>query len=70
MAFSGIQIVEPAIFKYIKQTGKFSIIDLYLKLAKDHIIKGFLHDDDFWLDIGTPEKLKNAEKSGLEFLNL
>lgn len=34
LAFSGIHLVNPKLFDLIEEDGKFSIIDLYLRLAK------------------------------------
>lgn len=61
-AFSGIHVIEPSIFKYIIETGRFSIIDVYLKLAKDHKIIGYNHSHSQWIDLGRKENLKEAEK--------
>ena len=59
-AFSGIQMLHTDFFKYNLYTGKFSIIDAYLQLAKDHAIKGFDHTGDLILDVGKPESLEKA----------
>ncbi len=61
-AFSGISIASNEIFKYIIETGKFSIIDLYLRLAKTEHIDGYLHAGR-WADLGTVEKLRAAEQA-------
>ncbi|MCL2413363.1 MAG: nucleotidyltransferase family protein, partial [Bacteroidales bacterium] len=61
LAFSGIHIISSEIFKHIKQQGKFSIVETYLDLAKTFDIRGFRHDEDFWLDVGSPEQLRQAE---------
>ena len=61
-AFSGIHIIEPTIFSLIKQTGKFSIVDTYLELAKTEIIKGFDHSNSKFVDVGKPESVTEAEK--------
>jgi len=61
-AFSGIHIISPSIFDLISETGKFSIVELYLRLAKDNIIIGHLDTSDFWLDLGKPDQLKLAEE--------
>jgi NDP-sugar pyrophosphorylase family protein len=61
-AFSGIQIIDPEIFKYISQEGKFSIIDVYLKLAANYPIKSFEHNTSLWLDVGKVESLTKAEE--------
>jgi NDP-sugar pyrophosphorylase family protein len=60
IAFSAIHVMDPAIFPLIKETGKFSIMDTYLRLASTHKIQTFRHDNDFWFDIGRIENLKAA----------
>lgn len=54
-AFSGIHVIEPEIFKKITQTGKFSMVDVYLSLAATEIIKSFDHSDSKLIDVGKPE---------------
>ncbi len=58
LAFSGIQIVSQNFLRYLTGTGKFSIIESYLNAAKDNQIKSFVHQNDFWMDIGKPEAIK------------
>ncbi|MCD4773657.1 MAG: nucleotidyltransferase family protein [Bacteroidales bacterium] len=58
LAFSGIHIISPGIFNLINKTGKFSMIDVYLELARTQTIKSFNHDNSFWMDIGS---IKNLE---------
>ncbi len=60
--FQGIHIVSPAFFEQIEETGAFPITQPYLRLAAQHIIKGFESTNDIWFDIGTPEKLRNTEQ--------
>jgi NDP-sugar pyrophosphorylase family protein len=62
LAFSGIQIVQPEIFPLITECGKFSVIQLYLRLAKSQNIFGFKDTSDLWMDLGKPEQLIQAEK--------
>ena len=62
LAFSGIHIVQPEILELITEEGKFSIMDLYLRLAKDHSIQAFIDQSDLWMDLGKPEQLLEAEK--------
>lgn len=68
-AFSGIHVIEPEIFALITESGVFSIVDTYLRLAASQAIKGFNHDKDLWFDLGKPEKVKAGsdaiEKYGL-----
>jgi len=61
-AFSGIQILDPAIFSLMHQVGKFSIIDSYLEIASTQKIVGFVHNPQYWVDMGKPEELLKAEK--------
>jgi NDP-sugar pyrophosphorylase family protein len=62
IAFSCLHIIDPKIFNLINEEGCFSIIDVYLRLAGEHNIMGYLDDYSYWLDIGTPEKLQKAER--------
>ena len=62
MAFSGIHIVNPEIFPLILHNGKFSIIDVYLDLAKKHRIVGYCDNSGFWMDLGKPEQLMEANR--------
>lgn len=61
-AFSGIQVLSPAIFNHIRFTGKFSMIDVYLDLCSEHRFMAFDHSESLIMDIGSPEKLALAEK--------
>jgi hypothetical protein len=42
-------------------TGKFSIIDTYLELAKTHVIRGYRHNGDLVVDVGRPSSITEAE---------
>jgi N-acetyl-alpha-D-muramate 1-phosphate uridylyltransferase len=61
-AFSGIHIINPRIFSLVKNDGKFSMVDVYLSLAGEEIIKSFDHSDTFFIDVGKPEALAEAER--------
>lgn len=60
-AYSGIAVFEPSVFEAIPFTGKFSLIDVFLHLAPTHIITGFNHTGDDWVDVGRPESVAVAE---------
>ncbi|MCC6287160.1 MAG: NTP transferase domain-containing protein [Chitinophagaceae bacterium] len=62
MAFSGIHIIEQSIFPLITETGKFSMVDLYLRLCKEQHIIGYNHSNDILVDVGKPESIAIAEK--------
>jgi len=61
IAFSCLHVVNPEIFKLMNTDKAFSIIETYLSIASDHKITGYVDDESYWIDIGTPEKLKRAE---------
>lgn len=61
-AFSGIHIVQPEILDLITEEGKFPIMDLYLRLAKNHPIKAYLDQSSLWMDLGKPDQIVEAEK--------
>lgn len=61
-AFSGVHIISPALFPLITQEGKFSMVDVYLQLARQHTIKGFDHSYSKFIDVGKPEAVAVAER--------
>lgn len=60
-AYSGIYMITPDFVELITQSGKFSIIETWLKLAKNNIISGYIDTSPMWYDLGTAEKIKAAE---------
>ena len=60
-AFSGIQVLSQAVLNNISLEGKFSLIDLYLHLAKTQIIKGYDHSGNIFIDVGKPENIEKAK---------
>jgi len=61
MAFSGIHVINPALFEFMPQKDVFSIIDVYLEVAAQQDILSYPHDGDFWLDVGKKDALAQAE---------
>ena len=62
LAFSGIHIISPGIFPLLTESGTFSIIDAYLRLASEgHTIAAFPADNAYWRDLGRPEHIAQAE---------
>lgn len=59
--YSGIAIFEPMVFDAITQTGKFSLIDVYLSMAPQHKIAGYDHSKGKVIDVGRPESVPVAE---------
>jgi len=60
-AFSGIQIINPRYFSLVNKEGSFPIVDVYLDLAKNNIIKAYNHTDTVWCDFGKLPELENAK---------
>lgn len=61
LAFSGIHVISPRIFKKMTEQGVFSIIDVYLRLASaGEKITAFQADQYYWRDLGKPEQVELA----------
>ena len=63
LAFTGIHVIDPAIFPGITETGAFPIIRTYLRLAGEgRRIVAYRADGRYWQDIGSPQKLEAARQ--------
>jgi NDP-sugar pyrophosphorylase family protein len=63
-AYSCVVVFEYDIFRLMEEKGflgKFSLIDVYLALAYEHLILGFDHTGDRFVDVGKPESIVIAE---------
>jgi aminoglycoside/choline kinase family phosphotransferase/dTDP-glucose pyrophosphorylase len=61
MTFTGIQVLEPEILKYIPTGTSYSSIDAYKQLLADgKKIAAFVSLQSMWQDIGTPERYRQA----------
>jgi N-acetyl-alpha-D-muramate 1-phosphate uridylyltransferase len=67
-AFSGIHVISPKIFQLINAStlpsgakDKFSMVEVYLELAKTQSITAFDHSNTKFVDVGKPESLAKAE---------
>ena len=63
-AYSCVVVFEYDIFRLMEEkkfTGRFSLIDLYLALASEHLIMGYDHSGDRLVDVGKPESIALAE---------
>ena len=59
-AFNGIHVIDPKIFSLITHQGKFSMIDLYLSLMDNYMIKSFDVSPSTFIDVGKPQSLATA----------
>jgi MurNAc alpha-1-phosphate uridylyltransferase len=64
-AFSGIHVIDPALLSLMSHEGKFSMVDVYLDLARDYEIREFDHSDGAFIDVGKPESVELAERTFL-----
>jgi len=63
LAFAGIHVISPRLLKKMTEDGVFSIIGTYLQLAREgEAIRAFRADQYYWLDLGKPEDLRQAEQ--------
>jgi MurNAc alpha-1-phosphate uridylyltransferase len=60
-AYSCVVVFEYDVFRLMPFTGKFSLTDLYLELAKENTILGYDHTGDKWVDVGKTESVAVAE---------
>lgn len=60
-AFSGIQVLSRDVLADMPFEGKFSLVDLYLHLAKDLVLKGYDHTGNLFIDVGKPGSIEQAE---------
>jgi len=61
-AFSGIHLIDPAIFDLLRLEGKFSMVDVYLDLAATQTIRGFDHSSSKLIDVGRPSSAEEAAR--------
>ncbi len=63
LAFTGIHVIDPAIFARMTETGAFPILRTYLRLAAEgERIVAYRADGRYWQDIGSPETLAAARR--------
>ena len=67
LAFSGRQILNPAIFNHMEaimaaKGEKFSLIDLYLSLCSEYVFKAYVPSDYRMMDVGKINQIAEAER--------
>lgn len=60
-AFSGIHVIQKELISRIHRSGKFSMVDGYLDLARTEKILSFDHSGSKFIDVGKPESVAIAE---------
>ena len=63
LAFTGIHVLNPSIFKYMESfSDKFSIIDFYINISNLEEITGYTPENVEMIDVGKMESLEKAER--------
>ena len=63
LAFSGVHIISPRLLALMTESGSFSIIATYLRLAgENEKILAFRADEYYWRDLGKPENVAQAAR--------
>ncbi len=58
---SCVQVIQPEFFNLVNHDSPFSLTKSYLDLARDHLVRGHVHNDDYWFDLGRYNNFKEAE---------
>ena len=62
LSFMGIQVISPALQDSLTLSPPFSLVDAYLEAAgQGQPIRAHRADEAKWADLGSPERLKQAE---------
>lgn len=62
--FAGIHVVEPALLDRLEEDGAFSIVAVYLRLARaGHRIAAWDVGEATWMEVGNPERLERARRA-------
>jgi NDP-sugar pyrophosphorylase family protein len=61
-ANSCVHVLDQDFFKYNRLKGIVSLTDIYLDLATEHNIARFVHNEDFWYNLGLLESFREAEQ--------
>ncbi len=61
-AFSGVHVINPALFGFIHRSGKFSMVDVYLDICASQKIAAYDHTGSRFIDVGKPESAMEAAK--------
>ncbi len=67
LAFDGIHVISPALLPRLTETGAFSIVPTYLRLAGEgESIRAFRTEGYFWQDVGKIAQLEALARQPLE----
>ena len=49
-------------FRHFPETRPLNLTDMYLELAKNQRIRPFIHNEDYWYDLGRYDNYLKADK--------
>jgi len=58
---SCVYVINPEFFRLVSNKEPVSLTELYLNLARTHPVKGFIHDKDYWYNLGLYDTFLKAE---------
>jgi len=58
---SCVYVFDPEFFQLVNVKEPVSLTDIYLELASQHRIKAFIHNNDYWYNLGLYETFIKAE---------
>lgn len=58
---SCVYIINPEFFSLVQTREPISLTDIYLDLAKKNLIKGYIHNQDYWYNLGLYDDFLKAE---------
>jgi MurNAc alpha-1-phosphate uridylyltransferase len=58
---SCVYVINPEFFRLVFSSDPVSLTDLYLELARKYPIKGFVHNQDYWYNLGLYDTFLKAE---------
>lgn len=59
---SCIQVISGDFFRHFPETRPLNLTDMYLELAKNQRIRPFIHNEDYWVDLGRYDNYLKADK--------
>lgn len=70
LAFSGVQVINPSIFKYMETFPEmFSIVDFYLSICTREKLIGYIPENLKLMDAGKIDTLNEAEEFAIKYLS-
>ena len=59
---SCVQVIKSEFLSYFSDPEPLNLTNMYLDLAGDHRIRPFIHNEDYWYDLGRYQSYLNADK--------